>query len=80
MKPCNCYISKMGMNCDRIADIVGMVANNNKDAAEITTFLEDLVTDGTLTIRESIVVATQIGIYAKSLSTDSDSGFTFSDN
>lgn len=84
MTKCDCYISKMGINCERIADILLMVMspknNNTKDAQATTLFLESLVADGTITLRECIIVATQVGIHSLTLGENPDHQFTFSDN
>ena len=61
---CNCYITKLGLNCDRITDIVKLVINVESDYVGITHFLEELAEEGSISLKECIIISTQIGILA----------------
>lgn len=57
-----CYISKMDINCERIADIIKMITAQETDIICMSWFINDLVNEGTISNIEAIIVSTQIGI------------------
>ena len=61
-KECNCYMSEMGLNCERIADIVAMVLNAESDMIGASWYIHELINEGTITALEGIAVSTQIGV------------------
>jgi hypothetical protein len=61
-KHCNCYISKMDINCERIADIIKMIQAQETDIICMSWFINDLINEGTISNIEAIIVSTQIGI------------------
>lgn len=61
-KHCNCYISKMDINCERMRDIVNMVCTQETDIICMSWFINDLVNEGTISNIEAIIVSTQVGI------------------
>ena len=62
-KECNCYMSKMGLNCERIADISKMVIDMELDMVGASWYIQELLTEGTISVIECIAVSTQLGLF-----------------